>query len=128
MKNLRIIFLKNFTQSKMLKQKIILKGIGASAGIAKGEAKIILDPSQYDKMKKGDILVTVMTNPFFVPIMNKTKGIITDVGGLICHAAIVSRELGIPCVVGTKRATKILKDGMKVKVNGKTGEIYVIER
>jgi len=112
----------------MPKQKIILKGIGASAGIAKGKTRIILDLSQRNKMKKGDILVTVMTNPFFVPLMTRARGIITDVGGLICHAAIVARELGIPCVVGTKKATKILKDNMVIKMNGKTGEIYVIEK
>lgn len=112
----------------MPKQKLILKGMGASAGIAEGTVKVILDPFQHDKMKKGDILVTVMTNPFFVPLMSKAKGIITDVGGLICHAAIVSREMGIPCVVGTKKATKVLKDGMKIKMNGKTGEVYVTKR
>lgn len=109
-------------------QEIILKGMGASAGIAQGKVSIILDPSQNSKMKKGDILVTVMTNPFFVPLMTKAKGIITDVGGIICHAAIVSRELGIPCIVGTEKATRVLKNGMKIKMNGKTGEIYAIKK
>ena len=108
----------------MPKQKIILKGISASAGIAKGKVKIILDPSENSKMKKGDILVTEMTNPLFLPAIQRAKAIITDVGGLLCHAAIVSRELGIPCVVGTKRATKILKDNQKIKVDGEKGTIY----
>jgi len=108
----------------MPKQKIILKGISASAGIVKGKARIILDPSENSKMKKGDILVTEMTNPLFLPAIQKAKAIITDVGGLLCHAAIVSRELGIPCVVGTKRATKILKDNQKIKVDGEKGTIY----
>ena len=108
----------------MPKQEIILKGIPASAGIAKGKARIILDPFDNSKMKKGDILVTEMTNPLFLPAIQKAKAIITDVGGLLCHAAIVSRELGIPCVVGTKRATKILKDNQKIKVDGEKGTIY----
>jgi len=108
----------------MPKQKIILKGISASAGIVKGKARIILDPFDNSKMKKGDILVTEMTNPLFLPAIQKAKAIITDVGGLLCHAAIVSRELGIPCVVGTKRATKILKDNQKIKVDGEKGTIY----
>jgi len=108
----------------MPKQKIILKGISASAGIVKGKVKIILDPSENSKMKKGDILVTEMTNPLFLPAIQRAKAIITDVGGLLCHAAIVSRELGIPCVVGTKRATKILKDNQKIKVDGEKGTIY----
>ena len=108
----------------MPKQKIILKGISASAGIVKGKARIILDPLDNSKMKKGDILVTEMTNPLFLPAIQKAKAIITDVGGLLCHAAIVSRELGIPCVVGTKRATKILKDNQKIKVDGEKGTIY----
>jgi len=108
----------------MPKQKIILKGISASAGIVKGKARIILDPFDNSKMKKGDILVTEMTNPLFLPAIQRAKAIITDVGGLLCHAAIVSRELGIPCVVGTKRATKILKDNQKIKVDGEKGTIY----
>lgn len=75
-------------------------------------------------MKKGDILVTEMTNPLFVPAMEKAVAIVTDEGGMTCHAAIVSRELGIPCVVGTKKATKILRDGMAIVVDGKSGEIF----
>jgi len=105
-------------------QKIILKGIPASPGIAKGKVRIILDPSQTSKMKNGDILVTLMTNPLFVPAIQKAKAIVTDVGGLLSHAAIVSRELGIPCVVGTKRATKILRDNKQIKVDGEKGTIY----
>jgi pyruvate,water dikinase len=105
-------------------QKIILKGIPASPGIAKGKVRIILDPSQTSKMKNGDILVTLMTNPLFVPAIQKAKAIVTDVGGLLSHAAIVSRELGIPCVVGTKRATKILRDNQQIKVDGEKGTIY----
>lgn len=107
-------------------RKILLKGRGASAGRVQGKVKIILNSSQFEKMKKGDILVTVMTNPFFVPLMEKARGIITDVGGLICHAAIIAREMGVPCIVGTEKATKLLKDNMEVEMDGKKGEIYVI--
>lgn len=105
----------------------MLKGIGASPGIARGRVKIILREEDFNKMEDGCILVTIMTNPFFVPVMQKAKGIITDVGGLLCHAAIVSRELGIPCVVGTKKATKILKDGMMVEIDGGKGEVFIEE-
>jgi len=111
----------------MPKQKIILKGIPASPGIAKGKAKIILDPSENHKMREGDILVTEMTNPLFVPAIQKAKAIITNVGGLTSHAAIISRELGIPCVVATRKATKILKDGDRVKIDGTKGEIFLIK-
>lgn len=112
----------------MPKQKIILKGIGASAGITKGKVKIILDHSQNSKMKEGDILVTEMTNPLFVPAIQKAKAIVTNIGGLTSHAAIIARELGIPCVVGTKNATKILKDGNKIKVDGTKGKVALIKK
>ena len=108
----------------MPKQKIILKGIPASAGVVKGKVRIILDPSDNSKMKKGDILVTEMTNPLFVPAIQKAKAIVTDVGGMLSHAAIVSRELGIPCVVNTKKATKVLKDGQKIVLNATEGKVY----
>ena len=96
-----------------IEAKILLKGIGASPGIATGTVKIISDVSEIDKVKEGDILVTKMTTPDMVPAMKKAAAIVTDEGGLTCHAAIVSRELGTPCVVGTKKATEILKEGMK---------------
>jgi len=105
----------------MSQKKILLKGMPASAGKAKGKVKIILDPEKINKMKEGDILVTEMTNPLFVPAMKKAVAIVTDVGGQLSHAAIVSREFGIPCVVATKKATKTLKDGMEVIVDGSKG-------
>lgn len=104
--------------------KPILNGLGASPGIARGKVKIILNPKEVGKMIDGEILVTVMTNPLYVTAIQKAKAIVTDVGGLICHAAIVARELGIPCVVGTENATKILKDNMEVIVNGTEGKVY----
>jgi len=107
-------------------KKLILKGLGASPGSATGKVKVIRNEKELDKVEEGCILVTVMTNPFFVPWLRKVKGIVTDVGGLLCHAAIISREFGLPCVVGTKKATKILKNDMRVEINGKKGEVYLI--
>lgn len=103
---------------------VILTGIPASPGIATGPVKIINSAREIHKVSSGDVLVTPMTTPDFVPVMKKVAAIITDKGGQTSHAAIVSRELGIPCVVGTEKATKIFKNDQFVTVNGKTGEIY----
>jgi len=110
----------------MANKKIILKGIPASPGEVKGRAKIL--PSVEDaekKFKESDIIVTHMTDPNWVIYMKKAKAIITNSGGALSHAAIVSRELGIPCVVGTKIATEVLKSNMKVIVDGGKGLVYV---
>ena len=107
-----------------------LTGTVASKGkqsekIITGKIRVIFDPSK-DTLKEGEILVTSMTRPEFVPIMKKALAIITDEGGIACHAAIVSRELGIPCIIGTKNATKMLKDGDKVEVNSNAGTVKII--
>jgi len=107
-----------------LKDEAILTGVAASPGAASGVVKIIRDPSQIDKIIDGDILVAEMTTPDFVPAMKRAVGIITDRGGRTAHAAIVSRELGIPCIVGTERATSLLKDGQEVTVDGSSGKVY----
>lgn len=100
----------------------------ASKGKVKGKAKIILDyKKDAPKMKKGDILVTDETDPTFLPVMLKAKAIITDRGGLLCHAAIVSRELKIPCITGTEIATHILKDGDTVEVDADKGVVKIIK-
>lgn len=112
------------TDANVDEGKIILKGIGASPGIATGKVKIIKDISELNKVEEGDILVTKMTTPDMVPAMKKASGIITDDGGLTCHAAIISRELGTPCIVGTKKATEVLKDGEVVTVDGEKGIVY----
>lgn len=101
-----------------------LIGEPASPGISSGIVAIIKSPKEISRIKKGHILVTSMTTPDFVPAMKKVKGIITDKGGQTSHAAIVSRELGVPCVVGTKTATKDLKEGDVVTLNGKTGQVW----
>ncbi|MBU5687872.1 MAG: phosphoenolpyruvate synthase [Candidatus Aenigmarchaeota archaeon] len=105
--------------------KPILQGLAASPGIAQGVIKIIKSPKELSKIKQGDILVTKMTNPDFVPAMKRAAGIITDEGGQTSHAAIVSRELGVVCVVGTKEATKKLKDGNLVTIDGYNGKVYL---
>ncbi|MDR0901095.1 MAG: phosphoenolpyruvate synthase [Methanobrevibacter sp.] len=105
-------------------KKIIVKGLGASPGMASGTVKIIHEIDELDKIKDGDIMVTTMTTPDMVPAMKRSNGIITDEGGVTCHAAIISRELGIPCVVGTGDVTETLKDNMEVTLDGKKGIVY----
>jgi len=103
----------------------IISGKPASPGIGTGPVKIILKSTEVSKISVGDILVSTMTSPDFVPAMKKASAIITDKGGQTSHAAIVSRELGIPCVVGCKNATKILKNDQIVSVNGVTGQVFM---
>jgi pyruvate,water dikinase len=102
----------------------LLRGFGASPGVAGGVARILHSPAEMEKLKPGEILVTSMTTPDMVPAMSRAAAIVTDEGGMTCHAAIVSRELGVPCVVGTRDATKLISDGADVTVDGKTGTVY----
>ncbi|BDZ69623.1 phosphoenolpyruvate synthase [Methanobacterium petrolearium] len=103
---------------------VITKGLGASPGMAAGPVKIINSTDELDKVQQGDILVTIMTTPDMVPAMKRASGIITDEGGVTCHAAIVSRELGIPCVVGTGDATSILPENSNVTLDGNKGIVW----
>ncbi len=103
----------------------ILVGSSASPGIGVGPVKIIKTAKEIDKVQKGDVLVSIMTSPDFVPAMKKAVAIVTDQGGQTSHAAIVSRELGIPCVVGTKMATSTLKDGQIITVDGSLGQVFL---
>ncbi len=105
-------------------QTILVQGQGASPGIASGKVVVIRDVKDTGRVKEGDILVTRMTNPDMVPAMRKVAAIVTDEGGMTCHAAIVSRELGTPAVVGTKTATAVLTNGQVVTVNGEMGLVY----
>jgi pyruvate,water dikinase len=102
----------------------ILRGFGASPGVAVGVVRILRSAAEMDQLKQGEILVTSMTTPDMVPAMTQAAAIITDEGGMTCHAAIVSRELGVPCIVGTRQATTVLTSGMEVTVDGKTGMVY----
>lgn len=103
---------------------ILMEGKPASPGYSSGKVKIIKTAKEIDKVKQGEILVTTMTDPDFVPAMRRAAAIVTDQGGVTSHAAIVSRELGIPAVVGTSVATSMLKTGELITVNGYNGKIY----
>ncbi len=109
---------------KELKGEVVLKGLAASPGIGSGKIRIVKDLGDLGKVMKGDILVTEMTNPDMVVTMQRCAAIVTDEGGLTAHAAIVSREMGIPAIVGTQTATTKLKDGEVITVDGYTGKIY----
>lgn len=104
-----------------IKKQPILTGIAIGNKVGQGEVRIIPAVSKIKEFRKGEILVTRMTDPDWVPVMHMASGIITDEGGRTCHSAIVSRELGIPCIVGTKTATKILKNGEEVTIDCTTG-------
>jgi len=107
-----------------IRAPVLLSGDKASPGIASGPVKIIPEASQIDKVKTGDVLVAEMTTPDFVPAMKRAVAIVTNRGGRTAHAAIVSRELGIPCVVGVEQATTILTNGQVITVDGSHGKIY----
>jgi phosphoenolpyruvate synthase/pyruvate phosphate dikinase len=104
-----------------------LKGSVAYPGKVIGKVKIIQRKEDMSKMEKGDILVSFATNPELVPAMKKAGAIVTDEGGITCHAAIVSREMKIPCVIGTKNASKIFKDGDLVEVDAERGLVKIIK-
>lgn len=107
-------------------QEII--GKVAFPGKIQGRAKIVYHKDEFNKFTNDDILVTAMTHPEFLPIMRVASAIITDEGGVTCHAAIVAREMKKPCIIGTKRATKILKDGDLVEVDANNGVVKIIKR
>lgn len=115
---------KEMTSSKEEKLNVLVRGLAASPGIAAGPVVIIKDMNEIARVNEGDILVTGMTNPDMVPAMRKAAAVVTDEGGRTCHAAIVSRELGIPCIVGSKDGTKILKEGMQVTVDATRGVVF----
>jgi pyruvate,water dikinase len=112
------------TKKKEGIEEPILRGTGASPGVISSRVKIIQKLDDINEVKEGDIMVTKMTSPDMVPAMRRAAGIVTNEGGLTCHAAIVSRELGAPCIVGTKEATKVLRDGMIITMDGKKGMVY----
>lgn len=112
------------TQGKSISGKLILEGQPASPGIVTGIVNILKSAKEINKIKHGDVLVTDMTTPDFVPAMKRAVAIVTNKGGQTSHAAIVSRELGVPCVVGTKTATTTLKQGRVITIDGAAGKIY----
>jgi len=105
-----------------------ISGVCANPGTIIGKVKVLNRPEQADKISKGDILVTGMTTPEYIIAMRKASAIITNEGGITCHAAIVSRELGIPCIVGTKVATSVLKDNDLVELHAVNGTVKILKR
>ncbi len=102
----------------------LVRGFGASPGVASGVARILKGAEEMERIQAGEVLVTTMTTPDMVPAMSRAAAIVTDEGGMTCHAAIVSRELGVPCVVGTREATRKIADGASITVDGKTGQVF----
>jgi len=103
-----------------------IKGVKASLGRAKGIVKIVLNKDDLKKVNDGDILLSVMTTPDFVHAMKKASAIVTDEGSILCHAAIISRELKIPCIVATKIATQVLETGDLVEVDATNKSVISI--
>ncbi|MGD9701663.1 MAG: phosphoenolpyruvate synthase [Acidimicrobiia bacterium] len=101
----------------------LLSGLGASPGVASGPVRILASPKESSTFRPGDVLVAPMTTPDWAPILRQAAGVVTDGGGITCHAAIVSRELGIPCVVATRTATTALRDGEVVTIDGRAGTV-----
>ena len=123
-----IKFIKPYLEIKIAKNIKEIKGIVVSGGKKlKAKVKILTSPKEVDKIKPGEILVVAMTSPDYITAIKKAGAIITDEGGMTCHAAIVSRELRIPCIVATKIATKILKDGDLVEVDADKGIVKIIK-
>jgi pyruvate,water dikinase len=103
-----------------------INGLGASPGVVEGIARVVLREDQFDDVRAGDILVCQMTNPAWVVLFTKIVGLVTDAGGTVSHPAVLSREFGIPAVVGTSVATEQIKNGDRVRINGTTGEVQIL--
>jgi phosphoenolpyruvate synthase/pyruvate phosphate dikinase len=113
-----------------IEEKVMeLQGDIGFRGTYRGRVVIVTKPEEIDKVKKGDVLVSPMTDPYYVPAMIRAGAIVTDEGGILSHAAIVSRELGVPCIVGTGKATSVLKDGVIVEVDalGERGRVRIVK-
>jgi pyruvate,water dikinase len=100
-----------------------IAGLAVSSGTVEGRARVILNIENAD-LAEGDILVTTFTDPSWTPLFLSTKGLVTEVGGLMTHGAVIAREYGLPAVVGVENATRLIKDGQRIRVNGTDG--YVI--
>lgn len=104
----------------------VIKGIPGSPGIKEGIARFVTDPAEFDFIESGEILICKMTNPAWVVTFSNISALVTDTGGALSHPAVVAREFGIPCVVGTRKATQLIKTGDKVRVNGTKGTVEII--
>ena len=104
----------------------ILKGVPGSAGIVEGTARVVSNPKEFDQLQKGDIMICRMTNPGWIISFSKISGLVTDTGGALSHPAVVSREFGIPCVVGTVNATQRIRTGDRIRVDGDSGQVEIL--
>ncbi|MDX1886004.1 phosphoenolpyruvate synthase [Mycolicibacterium sp. 120270] len=105
------------------KHVVLARGLAAAPGIASGKVRVLETPEEGDRLQEGEILVAQMTNPDWLPTIRRAAALVTDTGGMTCHAAIVARELGVPCIVGTRTGTRDLHDGTTVTVDGARGEV-----
>jgi pyruvate,water dikinase len=103
-----------------------INGIGGSPGVVEGIARVVLHEDQFDDVRAGDILVCQMTNPAWVVLFTKIVGLVTDAGGTVSHPAVLSREFGIPAVVGTSVGTEQIKNGDRIRLNGTTGLVEIL--
>jgi len=115
-------------EEKAAEPEDIIKGLPAAAGVTEGIARLVTDPEEFDQVVEGEIMVCRMTNPAWVVVFTKLAGVVCDAGGVLAHPAIVSREFGIPAVVGTTNATHRIKTGDRVRVNGSTGVVDILQR
>jgi pyruvate,water dikinase len=104
----------------------VIKGVAGAAGVIEGVATIVKTPQEFDKLRKGDIMVCRMTNPGWIVSFSKIAGLVTDTGGALSHPAVVSREFGIPCVVGTARSSVTIKNGDRIRVDGDNGVVTIL--
>jgi pyruvate,water dikinase len=116
-----------FKDSEAKNTAKVLKGISVNRGVYEGTARLVGDVSEFEKLQQGDVLVTRATSPYFNVVLPLLGALVTDRGGQLCHAAIVAREYGIPGIVGTRDATKQIKDGMRIRVDGEKGEVTLLE-
>jgi pyruvate,water dikinase len=114
-----------FGSSEAPHEGAVLYGLAASRGVYEGPARRVSNASEFDRVKKGDVLVTESTTEAFNILLPLLGAIVTDAGGLLSHSAIVAREYGIPGVVGTRDATQVIADGARVRVDGDAGEVTV---
>ena len=107
-------------------QPVHWSGLGVSGGTIEGRARVILDMADAD-LEEGDILVTAYTDPSWSPLFVAIKGLVTEVGGLMTHGAVIAREYGLPAVVGVEHATQLIEDGQRIRLNGTDGYIEILD-
>ena len=108
--------------------KLLARGMGTSPGVAIGKAVVVRKIDELSKVQEDDIIVVRESNPAWTVGMMKASALVSELGGIICHVAIVAREMGIPCVVNVENATQIFRDGMQINVDGEKGVIYEAKR